>query len=65
MMSIKTEIIWRVVKLAQQRCEHPPEHVSADITEGCAVWSSGESYDVKWCRICGAVIDPERKVLGP
>ena len=40
--------IWlTMLWLLQRRCEHPPEHVTADITEG------DSPTRVKWCRVCG------------
>lgn len=39
---------WALRKL-QARCEHPPQHVSADILEG-----DTQPFQLAWCRICGA-----------
>lgn len=41
--------IWlTMLWLLQRLCKHPPEHVSADITEG------NSHKPLQWCRACGA-----------
>lgn len=39
---------WLLTKL-QDRCQHDPSHVTADIHEG-----EHGHQQVQWCRICGA-----------
>lgn len=42
----------KLLGLLQQQCDHPPEHVAADILEGDFI---EHHLSIRHCNVCGAV----------